>query len=194
LDLQKLRLEIEKKKEIYPLEWLGRSLAYTPYQPRCIKYLISREDSKAKSIFYVNECDDFLEFVSTRQDSCSAFILESLENLAYIRRYTQTPLIYSFMLIDSYQVLEALVYGCDCVVFRVKFVELKALKELSDFAMKLGLDRIFYIESKDDLTKAIFAKSDILWVENRELIGLIPNNKIIISKNIKDSSIDANIL
>ncbi|WP_435659288.1 hypothetical protein, partial [Helicobacter rodentium] len=43
--------------------------------------------------------------------------------------------------------------------------------------------RIFRIESKEDLTKSIFAKADILDLNgNFTLLPMIPKNKIILSK------------
>ena len=110
------------------------------------------------------------------------------------------PLVYDFLILDSYQLLEALVYGTDSVMLYPKYLEQKTLKELSQYALKLGLERIFCIESKEDLTKAIFAKADILNLnKNFSLIPLIPKQKILLS-NLQNANpeifntLDARIL
>ncbi|MDA3966751.1 MULTISPECIES: hypothetical protein [Helicobacter] len=194
MNLKTLQNRIDKKKKSYPMEWLGRSLAYTPYQPRELKDSFKKTQTfTPKQIIKLLD-DDFLNIAKSKEQVVSAFMLESLDNLAYIRRYTNIPLIYDFIIIDEYQILESLVYGSDAIVLRADILNQKELKNLSDFALKLGLERIFKINSKNDLTKAIFAKSDILLVENENLIELIPNNKIIISSTINDNSIDTNII
>lgn len=194
MNLKALQKAIDKKKENYPMEWLGRSLAYTPYQPREIKDSCKRTQTFTPKQIIKLPDDDFLNIAKSKEQIASAFMLESLEHLAYIRRYTSIPLIYDFIIIDEYQILESLVYGSDAIVFRADILNQKELKNLSDFALRLGLERIFKIDSKNDLTKAIFAKSDILLVENENLIELIPNNKIIISRTINNNSIDTNII
>lgn len=194
MNIKKLQEEINKKKEIYPEEWLGRSLAYTPYQPREIKNTIKKINNFIpKDIMELNT-DDFLEKAKDNENKISAFILDSIENITYIRRYTSVPLIYNYTIIDKYQILESLVYGTDCIVLKPEFLEQKTIKELSEFAYKIGLEVIFNINSKEDLTKSIFAKSDILMLEDSKLINLIPKGKILISRNIKEASIDTHII
>lgn len=195
-EITKIKQTIEKKAQSFPQEWLGRALAYTPYQPRplnlkkslhCIpqslygfsEYLFiesQRTDSNETLI-------TFLQIAKNYEKEASAFLLESLEILTYLRRYVSLPLIYDFLILDSYQLLESLVYGADGIVLLPKFLTQAELKNLSDYALKIGLERIFRIESKEDLTKAIFSKADILDLSgNFSLIPLIPNNKIILSE------------
>ena len=110
-------------------------------------------------------------------------MLDILENLTFVRRYVNVPLIFNYPIIDTYQILESLVFGADCIILTPSLLSQKNLKELSDFAIKIGLERIFTINSKEDLSKAIFAKADILNLQNNSnLIPLIPQNKIILAK------------
>lgn len=195
-EIAKIKQTIEKKAQSFPQEWLGRALAYTPYQPRPLNLKKSLHCIPqnlygfSEDLFIESQRTDsnetlitFLQIAKNYEKEASAFLLESLEILTYLRRYVSLPLIYDFLILDSYQLLESLVYGADGIVLLPKFLTQAKLKNLSDYALKIGLERIFRIESKEDLTKAIFAKADILDLGgNFSLIPLIPNNKIILSE------------
>ncbi|CAM2845587.1 hypothetical protein [Helicobacter burdigaliensis] len=181
MDLGKIKAKIGEKKRFYPQEWLGRSLAYTPYQPRSIQALL--KEKNGKDIFFLDS-QNFLESAKANEEKALCFYLQDLENLTYLRRYTHLPLIYDFPILDSYQILEALVYGCDSICLNPSFLSQKELKELSDYAFKLGLDCIFHVENSSDITKAIFAKAEILNINTQKnLLSLIPKNKLIIAHN-----------
>lgn len=201
-EIKKIRQAIESKKQSFPPDWLGRALAYTPYQPRTLFFTSSptfaeniqpkKEDNKDSTIatFYrfpnlsqeKLALDSILQYAKDYQAKANGFFIESLETLTFIRRYVSIPLIYDFLILDSYQLLESLVYGADAVILTPKFLTQKGLKDLSDYAFKIGLERIFRIDSKEDLTKSIFARADILDLNtNFSLIPMIPKNKIILS-------------
>ena len=184
MDLTQLKKQIELKKQNYPQEWLGRSLAYTPYQPRPIKEILTKtKQYYPKNIYSIPNTKDFLKFSQNKEKEASCFLLDILENLTFVRRYVNVPLIFNYPIIDTYQILESLVFGADCIILTPSILSQKNLKELSDFAIKIGLERIFTINSKEDLSKAIFAKADILNLQNNSnLIPLIPQNKIILAK------------
>ena len=121
--------------------------------------------------------------MENKEKEASCFLLDILENLTFVRRYVNVPLIFNYPIIDTYQILESLVFGADCIILTPSILSQKNLKELSDFAIKIGLERIFTINSKEDLSKAIFAKADILNLQNNSnLIPLIPQNKIILAQ------------
>lgn len=183
LDLTKLKKEIDRKKQDYPQEWLGRSLAYTPYQPRPIKTILTKtKDFNPKNIYQIPLTNDFLQIAKTNETLASCFSVYSLENLTFIRRYVQIPLIFNYPIVDSYQILESLVFGADCIILNPAILSQKELKELNDFTIKLGLQSIFKITTKEDLRKAIFAGVEILNIQDSiDLIPLIPNNKIILA-------------
>ncbi|WP_054195705.1 hypothetical protein [Helicobacter pullorum] len=184
MDLTQLKKQIELKKQNYPQEWLGRSLAYTPYQPRPIKEILTKtKQYYPKNIYSIPNTKDFLKFSQNKEKEASCFLLDILENLTFVRRYVNVPLIFNYPIIDTYQILESLVFGADCIILTPSILSQKNLKELSDFAIKIGLERIFTINSKEDLSKAIFAKADILNLQNNSnLIPLIPQNKIILAQ------------
>lgn len=189
-EITKIKQTLRKKKQSFPQEWLGRALAYTPYQPRPLYGSLKKSiDFTPKNLYYFSQNllskaqTEFLQTAKHYENQASGFFIESLEYLTYLRRYVSIPLVYDFLILDSYQLLESLVYGTDGIVFYPQFLTQKELKDLSDYALKMGLERIFRIESKEDLTKSIFAKADILDLNgNFTLLPMIPKNKIILSK------------
>ncbi len=197
-DFAKILQATNDRKRVFPEEWLGRALAYTPYQPRPLS--LKNTDSTPKNFYRFSEDfltesridstqTSFLQLAKNYEKESSGFLIESLEILTYIRRYTNIPLIYDFLILDSYQLLESLVYGADGVVLLPRFFTQKELKDLSDYALRIGLERIFRIQSKEDLTKSIFTKADILDINcNFSLIPLIPNSKIILSEILQNKS------
>ncbi|MCI5968483.1 hypothetical protein [Helicobacter sp.] len=189
LNIAQIKSAIETKKQSFDAQWLGKSLAYTPYQPRPLD--LKRNES-LNSIHTLPNDKDFLLQAKELEKNTQAFIVESLELASYLRRYVYTPLIYDFLILDSYQLLEALVYGVDSIMLYPKYLEQKQLKELSDYALKTGLERVFCVESKEDLTKAIFAKADILNLCGQfSLIPLIPKQKILISPTSENTTKDS---
>ena len=186
-NLKEIKKLLEQKKKLYPMDWLGRSLAYNPYQPRGIKDLLKKtQNFLPQKLCYMDSKDNFLEYCINLAPKISCFILDDLENLTFIRRYVQNPLIYDFLILEDYQLLESLVYGADAVFLYPEFFTKKELKELRDFALKIGLDAIFSIKDKSDLTKAIFVGADILDIsENLALLPLIPNSKILLAREEK---------
>ena len=195
-EIQKIKSLIAQKKEKFGQDWLGRSLAYTPYQPRPLSNLLRRDKNEPlKRLFALSpneQKEQFLRDAKEYEKTSAAFLIESLEDLTYLRRYVQIPLIYDFLILDSYQLLESLVYGADCITLAPKYLSQKELNALSDYALKLGLERIFQIDSKEDLTKAIFAKADILNLnKNFALLSLVPKNKIILESQKNAISICA---
>ena len=119
-----------------------------------------------------------------------------LEFIPQIRRYTRTPILRKDFIVDRYQILEALVYGADFILLIAKALEGKQLRELLEFARRLGLRALCEIHDKDDLKKAVFAGADIIGINHRNLetfevdtslserlIPLIPNGKIIVAES-----------
>lgn len=177
---------IAAKKQSFDMQWLGRSLAYTPYQPRPLD-LKRKDDIFSLYRLYADAPSDFLYNAKELEKDAKAFIVESLELVTYLRRYVRTPLIYDFLILDVYQLLEALVYGVDGIMLYPQYLTQPQLKALSDYALRLGIEGLFCIQSKEDLTKAIFAKAQILNLdENFSLIPLIPKGKIIIGSTPKE--------
>ncbi|MCH5322680.1 MAG: hypothetical protein J1E31_03755 [Helicobacter sp.] len=181
-NITKTKETLKKRKKLYPREWLERSLAYNPYQPREIQNQIKKTlHFTPKNLYYLALSDDFLNHATNLSPNASAFVLEDLEQLTFTRRYVSNPLLFRGLIFEEYQILEALVFGADGIFLYPCLLDLKELKHLSNFAYKLGLEIIFSLQNPKDLTQAILSKADILEIFDPKLISLIPHDKILLS-------------
>ncbi len=187
--IKKTKEDLKRKEKEFPIEWLGRSLAYNPYPPRDIKpaltstpnnpYRIIAEVKKASpSKGVIREDFDPLfiaqEYANAGVDAISVltephFFQGDLEYLTGIRRYVPTPLLRKDFIISEYQLMEALVYGADFVLLIAKALSRKELKDLLNYTRHLGMEALVEIHDKEDLKKAIFAGADIIGINHRNL-------------------------
>lgn len=181
--------DLEKRKVDFPIDWLGRSLAYNPFIPKDVKsalkstpqnpYRIIAEVKKAspsKGIIR-EDFDPILiaqEYEKGGADALSVltephFFKGDKEYLGMIRRYSSLPLLRKDFIVDKYQLVEALVYGADFVLLIAAALSKKELKELYEYARHLGLDALVEVHDKSDLIKAMFAGADIVGINHRNL-------------------------
>ena len=187
--IKKTKEDLEKRKVDYGIDWLGRSLAYNPYQPRDVRSaLTSTKEEPIRIIAEVKKAspskgvirEDFdpLEIANIYSNSGANaisvltephFFQGNLEYLTGIRRYENTPLLRKDFIVDEYQLLEALVYGADFVLLIAKALSTKEMKHLYDRALQLGLDVLVEIHDKDDLKKAMKCGAHIIGINHRNL-------------------------
>ena len=119
-----------------------------------------------------------------------------VEYITQIRRYTATPILRKDFIVDKYQLVEALVYGADFVLLIAKVLTQKELKELLEYALRLGLEALVETHDAQDVKKALFAGANIIGINHRnlddftmdmslceKLIPIIPNGKIIVAES-----------
>jgi len=214
--LRKTREDLERREREYPLDWLGRSLSFNPFPPRDVKkVLASTPDSPYKIIAEVKKAspskgvirEDFdplfiaKEYEKGGADALSIltephFFQGNIEYITQIRRYVPMPLLRKDFIISKYQLVEALVFGADFVLLIAMALTQSELKELLEFTRHLGMEALVEIHDKDDLKKAIYAGSDIIGINHRDLgtfemdmtlcerlIPLMPNGKIIVAES-----------
>jgi indole-3-glycerol phosphate synthase len=187
--IKKTKDDLERRKIDYPVEWLGRSLAYNPFVPKDVhSALKSTKDNPYRIIAEVKKAspskgiirEDFDPIVISQAyenggaDALSIltephFFKGDKEYLGNIRRYTSIPLLRKDFIIDKYQLVEALAYGADFALLIAKALSRKELKELVSYALHLGLEVLVEIHDKKDLIKAIFAGANIIGINHRNL-------------------------
>jgi len=187
--IKKTREDLEKRKVDYPVEWLGRSLAFNPFVPKDVKSALrSTEDNPYRIIAEVKKSspskgvirEDFDPMVIAQAyekggaDSLSIltephFFQGDKEYLGMVRRYVSIPLLRKDFIVDKYQLVEALAFGADYVLLIAMALSRKELKELYDYARHLGLDVLVEVHNKTDLVKAIFAGAEIIGINHRNL-------------------------
>ena len=187
--IRKTREDLERRKVEFPMEWLGRSLAYNPFMPKdVITALKSTEENPYRIIAEVKKAspskgvirEDFDPMVIAQAyekggaDALSVltephYFQGDKEYLGMVRRYVNLPLLRKDFIIDKYQLVEALVYGADYVLLIAKALSRKELKELFQYAQHLGIEVLVEIHDKSDLIKAIFAGANIIGINHRNL-------------------------
>jgi len=187
--IKKTKADLKKRKVDFPMEWLGRSLAFNPFTPKDVKsalratkenpYRIIAEVKKASpSKGIIREDFDPMNIAQAYEkggaDSLSIltephFFQGDKEYLGMVRRYVNLPLLRKDFIVDKYQILEALAFGADYILLIAMALSRKELKELHDYALHLGLNVLVEVHNKTDLVKAIFAGADIIGINHRNL-------------------------
>lgn len=187
--IKRTRADLEQRKVEFPMEWLGRSLAYNPFMPKdVISALKSTEENPYRIIAEVKKAspskgiirEDFDPMVIAQAyekggaDALSIltephYFQGDKEYLGMVRRYVTIPLLRKDFIVDKYQLVEALVYGADYVLLIAKALGRKELKELLQYAHHLGMEVLVEIHDKSDLIKAIFAGANIIGINHRNL-------------------------
>ena len=187
--IERTKEDLEKRKEEYSLEWLGRSLASNPYPPRDVKpFLTATKEEPIRIIAEVKKAspskgiikEDFDPLVIAQSYSNSGanaisvltephYFQGNLEYLTQIRRYVPTPLLRKDFIVDKYQIVEALVYGADFILLIAKALSTKELRELYEYALHVGLEVLVEIHDKEDLTKAMKCGANIIGINHRNL-------------------------
>jgi indole-3-glycerol phosphate synthase len=187
--IKKTKKDLEIRKKEYDVDWLGRSLAYNPYQPRDVKaYLRSTKEEPIRIIAEVKKAspskgvikEDFdplkiaQEYDKNGANAISVltephFFQGNLEYLTGIRRYASAPLLRKDFIVDEYQLLEALVYGADFVLLIAKALSKETLKDLYNKAINLGLEVLVEIHDLPDLKKAMACGASIIGINHRNL-------------------------
>jgi len=187
--IKKTKEDLAKRKVDYPVDWLGRSLAYNPFAPKDVySALKSTSENPYRIIAEVKKAspskgvirEDFDPMVIGQAyekggaDSLSIltephFFQGNKEYLGMVRRYTSIPLLRKDFIVDKYQLVEALAYGADYVLLIATALSRKELKELLQYTHHLGMEALVEIHNKTDLLKAIFAGANIIGINHRNL-------------------------
>ncbi|MBR8465966.1 indole-3-glycerol phosphate synthase TrpC [Campylobacter sp. faydin G-140] len=187
--IKRTKQDLEKRKIDFPMEWLGRSLAFNPYVPRdVISVLKSTADEPLRIIAEVKKAspsrgvirENFEPIVIAKEYETSGanaisvltephWFKGNVEFITQIRRYCGSPLLRKDFIVDKYQILEALVYGADFILLIAKALSSRELKELLEYAFNLGLEVLVETHDVDDVKKAVYAGANIIGINHRNL-------------------------
>ncbi|SFV58838.1 Indole-3-glycerol phosphate synthase [hydrothermal vent metagenome] len=187
--IKKTKDDLEKRKIEYPVEWLGRSLAFNPFVPKDVHgFLKATDENPYRIIAEVKKAspskgiirEDFdpiqiaQQYTEGGADALSIltephYFQGDKEYLGMIRRYTHLPLLRKDFIVDKYQLVEALAFGADFVLLIAKALSRKELKELYEYSLHLGLEVLVEVHDKSDLVKAMFAGANIVGINHRNL-------------------------
>ena len=214
--IKKTKEDLAIREKEYTLDWLGRSLAFNARVPRDVfPFLASTPEEPYRIIAEVKKASPSKGVIREDFDPLAIaqgyergganaisvltephYFQGDIEYLSGIRRYVGIPLLRKDFIVSKYQILEAMVFGADFILLIAKALSRKELKELLAYTRHLGMEALVEIHDKSDLTKAIFAGTDIIGINHRnletfemdmelcyKLIPLIPNGKIIVAES-----------
>lgn len=193
--LNLVKKALEKRKKALSFDTLGRSLSSNPFMPKDIySHLQDSNSTEILILENINLNNTFLNDIQTLNPALYLIktnIEANLDEISYIRRYTEIPLIRDDFFIDKYQILESLVYGADGIKLSANMLDLENLRQFSLYAFHLGMQSVIEVFSKDELMNAILATTNIISINNKnqdevnQMLKSIPSNKIIfINENI----------
>lgn len=125
-----------------------------------------------------------------------SFFQGSAEDLRRARSAVSIPVIRKDFIIDPWQILQARVWGADCVLLIVAALSDGELVELEAAAREHGMDVLVEVHDREELDRALRLKTTLIGVNNRnlrsfevslqttlELLPHIPGNRLVITES-----------
>jgi indole-3-glycerol phosphate synthase len=209
--IDKTKIELEKQKNELPFALLKRALNHsrTPLNPlnslqngiNIIAEVKKASPSKGVICAEFNPLKIALEYERAGVWAISVltepyYFMGSLEYLGLIRRFVNLPLLRKDFIIDRYQIAQARIYGADMILLIAKALDVKSLKELSDYANELNLTVLMEIHDEEDLEKALQTDAKLIGINHRNLATFdmdmslslrlkenIPNDRVIVAES-----------
>jgi indole-3-glycerol phosphate synthase len=97
------------------------------------------------------------------------FFQGNLDYLARIREDVSLPLLMKDFLVDDYQVMQAWVYGADCVLLIVSVLGRDGLHDLLRAARELDLSALVEVRTEWEMETALKEGAALIGVNNRDL-------------------------
>lgn len=97
------------------------------------------------------------------------FFLGKISYIEEIRKQINLPILRKDFIIEEVQILESRTVGADAILLIMAILDELRVKELYDFAKKLGMDVLVEVHSEKELKKALNIGVDIIGINSRNL-------------------------
>lgn len=160
---------VEKRMNEVEFGTLGRSLSCNPLTPRAFSALKNQKIKCARELkdieraqkLYAQDSQNLGENSHDSQNLAQnpqrAIVIDTtlqkdISLVADARAYAPFLIIHKDIFISKYQILEALVYGADCVALSPIILPQSSLLELQNYAYHLGLEVAILANKKEHFT------------------------------------------
>ena len=180
------REDVERRKELYPVKLLEKSIHFDAPVVSLKKYLL-REDkygiiaeikrrSPSKGIINQNVSIERTSIGYMQAGASALSVLTdekyfggSNDDLKLARKFNFCPILRKDFIVDEYQLIEAKSIGADAILLIAAALEPDQIKKLSKQARNLNLEVLMEVHNEEELLKNIHESVDIIGVNNRDL-------------------------
>jgi len=180
------RRELERRKELYPVPLLEKSI-YFQTQPVSLKKYIKRPDkvgiiaeikrrSPSKGVLNEHISIENLSIAYMQAGASALSVLSDNEffggsnnDLREARKFNFCPILRKDFVFDEYQVYEAKSIGADVVLLIARILDPAQLGRLASCARALGMETLLEVHDRRELDDFLCDEIDIVGVNNRNL-------------------------
>jgi len=207
------KTELKSKKELCPVKRLEKSIYFETPVVSLSRYLLREDKSgiiaeikrKSPSKGMIHEFVDIEKIsIGYMQAGASAlsvltdehFFGGSSEYLSQARHFNYCPILRKDFIFDEYQLIEAKSIGADAVLLIASVLSVSQTKQLAAFAVKLGLEVLLEVHTKEEAQYYPNEFTGIVGVNNRnldnfkvniqtskDLSAVIPDNFVKVSES-----------
>jgi indole-3-glycerol phosphate synthase len=178
--------EVERRKELYPVKLLEKSIHFHAPVVSLKKYLLRKDKygiiaeikrrSPSKGLInpHVSIERTSIGYMQAGASALSVLTDEkyfggSNDDLKLARKFNFCPILRKDFIVDEYQLVEAKSIGADAILLIAAALEPGQIRELSEQANMLGLEVLMEVHNEDELLSNIHDSIDIIGVNNRDL-------------------------